>query len=199
MSSKMKWFIAIGILINVLLAGGIYVNYQLDKVVLSLSRPGVLFSDPQPQGPGKDGPGEAAQRIDGDGYWNGSWNDGVGAGPGDGSDKPGSDGTGTGKGVVPNTGNHLERPSNVQIADDVMTKVGRPIDKSDMLRAGVIILKRFNGEEISYLYNVGRKGSMTLDERVKVKKILSAKLSDDDVATLKALGKKYGRSLTVLD
>ena len=198
MSSKVKWFIAIGILINVLLAGGIYVNHRLDQVVLSLSRPGVLFSDPQPQGPGEDGPGEVAQRIDDDNYWNSSWDDGVGYPIGS-SGEPGSDGAGTGKGDVPNTGTNPERPSNVQIADDVTAKVGRPIDKTDMLRAALIVLKRFNGEEISYLYNVGRKGSMTSDERVKVKKILSAKLSDDDVATLKALGKKYGRSLTVLD
>lgn len=199
MSSKMKWFIAIGILINVLLAGGIYVNHRLDQVVLSLNRPGMLFSDPQSQGLGRDGPGEVAQRIDNDGYWNGSWNDGAGAGPGDGVGEPGIDGAGAGKGNGANAGDNLERPSNTQIADDVMAKVGRPIDKTDMVKAGLIILKRLSGEEISYLYNVGRKGSMTADERVKVRKILSTKLSDDDVTTLKALGKKYGRSLTVLD
>ena len=37
------------------------------------------------------------------------------------------------------------------------------------------------------------------EEKVKVKKILSAKLTDEDVTTLKALGKKYGRSLSILD
>jgi hypothetical protein len=69
MSSKMKWFIALGILINVLLAGGIYANYRLDQVVSSLNRPGLLFADNQSQATGV-GSGEVAQQIDNGGYWN---------------------------------------------------------------------------------------------------------------------------------
>ena len=194
MSSKMKWFIAVGILINVVLAGGIYANYRLDQVVSSLNRPGVLFADPQKEGSGDGVPGGDAQRIDNGDYWNGTWNNGVEPNNGTGNGKTGSQGSGGSE-----SGNGLERPSNTQIANDVAARVGRPTEKSDMVKAGLIILKRLSGEEISYLYNVGRKGSMTADEKVKVKKILSGKLSDDDVTTLKALGKKYGRSLTILD
>jgi len=193
MSSKKKWFIAIGILINVLLIGGIYANYRLDQVVSSLNRPGVLFADPQAGGPEDGLPGADAPGVVPGEDWNGTWENGPGS-------PSGSDGTGaTGEGAGSNTGDKVERPSNSQIANDVVARVGRPIDKSDMVKAGLIILKRLDGEEISYLYSVGRKGSMTADEKVKVQKILSGKLSDDDVATLKALGKKYGRSLTILD
>ena len=194
MSSKMKWFIALGILINVLLAGGIYANYRLDQVVSSLNRPGVLFADRQPQGAG-DGTGEAAQQIDSGDYWNGTWGRGIGSDAGT--------GTGTGDGATggdsAGSGATVEKPSNQQIANDVAARVGKPIEKTDMIKAGLIILRRLDSEEISYLYHVGRKGSMTADERVKVKAILSAKLTDDDVATLKELGKKYGKNLTVLN
>ena len=200
----MKWFILIGVLINVLLAGGIYVNHRLDQVVQSLNRPGLLFSDGQLQHPGagEAGSGDVAQRLDDDIYWNGSWENGAGqsgsgtgagVGPGAGTDAQGGGQPSGGK------GDGLKQPSNTQIADDVAAQVGRPIEKADMIKAGLIVLKRLNGEEISYLYQVGRKGSMTATERVKVKKILSGKLTSDDAATLKALGKKYGKNLTVLD
>jgi hypothetical protein len=185
LSSKMKWFVAIGILINVLLVGGIYVNYRLDQVVSSLNRPGLLFADSQTEGEG-DEPGGVAQQIDNGDYWNGHWNDGR---------TPGGDGAGSGDG----SGATVEPPSNQQIANDVAAQIGRPIDKADMIKAGLIILRRLNSEEISYIYQVGRKGSMTADEKAAVKKILSAKLTDEDKVTLKALGLKYGKNLTVLD
>jgi hypothetical protein len=188
MSSKMKWFIALGILINVLLAGGIYANYRLDQVVSSLNRPGLLFADNQSQATGV-GSGEFAQQIDNGGYWNDTWNDGQGSGDAGGT--AGGDGDGSGATV--------EKPSNLQIANDVMAQVGKPIDKADMIKAGLIILRRLKIEEISYFYHVGRKGSMTADEKTKVRAILSAKLTDDDKETLRALGVKYGKNLTVLD
>ena len=188
MSSKMKWFIALGILINVLLAGGIYANYRLDQVVSSLNRPGVLFADTQSQGSG-NGSGEVAQQIDNGDYWDGTWGEDIGSDVGTGEGEKGGDGA----------GETVEKPSNLQIANDVAARVGKPIEKTDMIKAGLIILKRLDSEEISFLYKVGRKGSMTADEKVKVKAILSAKLTDDDVATLKELGKKYGKNLTVLN
>lgn len=195
LSSKMKWFIALGILINILLVGGIYANYRLDQVVSSLNRPGLLFADTQTPGAGEGSDG-VAQQIDKGDYWNGTWNEN-GQGPGSSSGTTGGDGAGANSGD--GSGATVEKPSNQQIANDVMTQVGRPIEKTDMIKAGLIILKRLNSEEISYVYSVGRKGSMTADEKVKVKKILSAKLTDDDKETLKALGLKYGKNLTVLD
>jgi hypothetical protein len=74
-----------------------------------------------------------------------------------------------------------------------MAQVGKPIDKADMIKAGLIILRRLNSEEISYVYSVGRKGSMTADEKAKVRAILSAKLTDDDKETLRALGVSMGK------
>lgn len=85
------------------------------------------------------------------------------------------------------------------MADDIAAVVGRPIDKEDMVKAGIIILKRLSNEEISYLYQVGRKGSMTANERAKAHAILSSKLTEDDVKTLKELGAKYGRELSILN
>jgi hypothetical protein len=62
-------------------------------------------------------------------------------------------------------------------------------------------LERFGrlGADVCYLYQVGRKGSFSNEERVQVRKVLLNKLSSDDIVTLQALGKKYGRELSILD
>lgn len=192
MRSKAKWFIGISTLLIVLFCAGIYANYRLNQVVSSLNRPGVLFSDTQPAA---EGQGENAESQSNSDYWNGSWGDGTG-----GTDSQGNgDNSGTGNSGDSGSGDKVNPPSNSQIADDVANRIGRPIEKTDMIKAGLIILKRMNGEEISYLYQVGKKGTMSSAERVQVRKILLNKLNSDDIATLKALGSKYGRDLSILD
>ena len=193
MSAKVKWFIAIGILLNVILCAGFYANYRLDQVVSSLNRPGVLFSEAQSGGLENDGQSQGANGSSGSGTWNKSWGDGSGY-PIDGVNSPGSGGDGS-----TGSGDKVTPPSNSDIASDVVNKIGRPIEKGDLIKAGLIILRRLNGEEISYLYHVGRKSSFSNEERGQVRKILLSKLNRDDIVTLQALGKKYGRSLSILD
>jgi hypothetical protein len=192
MSTKVRWFIAIGILLNVILCAGFYANYRLDQVVSSLNRPGVLFSEAQSDS-GANGLDNGVNGSSGSGDWNKSWGDGSGnAIDGTGATGSGGDGsTGSGDKVNP--------PSSSDIASDVVNKIGRPVEKGDLVKAGLIILRRLNGEEISYLYHVGRKSSFSNEERGQVRKILLNKLNSDDIVTLKALGKKYGRGLSILD
>ena len=190
MTGKKKIFIAVGILLNILLCAGLYANYQLDHVVLSLSQPGILF-------PGAD-PGSHTDEPDL-------------------TDETGLNDTGTGTGAAEeqqNTENgsspeltpqnnssapNLDSNSKVAIAGSVQKKINRPIEKTDLIKAGVIILRRLNSEEISYLYRVGSHNSYTHEEYLQVHKILQAKLSEEDIATLKELGQKYGKNLNVLD
>ena len=184
MPKKAKWFIAIGILLNVLLVTGIYINYRLDKIVASLNRPGVLFSDTQSNETGAEGQIENAEKLSDGSYWNKSWDDET---------------NGTG---LPENGVDSSEDSNNssnQIQNDIANKIGQPVDKSDMIKAGLIILKRLDSSEVAYVYNVGRKGKMSDDERLQMRKILLNKLTEDDIAALKSIAKKYGHELSILN
>lgn len=184
MTGKKKIFIAVGIVLNILLCGGLYVNYQLDHVVTSLSQPGILFPeieyDPLPDEAGlTDTSEETGESAENGHVYNPA--------------SPGETLEGTA------SPEKVESASKGDIASGVQNKISRPIEKTDLLKAGVIILRRLNSEEISYLYHVGSQPSYTHEEYLQVHKILEAKLSDEDVVTLKELGKKYGKTLNVLD
>lgn len=186
MSGKKKAFIAVGILLNIVLCAGLYVNYKLDQVVSSLTHPGVLFTEAGSSSPEDDGLTDGSM---GDNDAN-NGPDASADGSGNRSDDSSSDGSTTGDGAS---------PSNVKIAGDVQKKIGKPIEKNDLLKAGLIIIRRLDSDEISFLYQVGRKDSYTQEELQQARKILTTKLSSEDRAVLKALGQKYGKELNVLD
>lgn len=170
MKRKQWVFVLVGVLIITLLSVGFYVNYQLDHLVASLNKPGLIFVETdqsdtpapnqQDSSPGSSGNSSSADTE----YLNKA------------TPSPGSD-----------------------IASDVQLKVNRPIEKKDMLRAGLIILRRLDADEISYLYTVGSKDSYTREELVQVRQILLGKLSSHEIKTLRELGAKYGKSLRILD
>jgi len=85
------------------------------------------------------------------------------------------------------------------MAGEVQKKVDRPVEKEDLVRAGLIILRKLNTEEISYLYRVGRQDSCTREELIRSREILLNKLSEDDIRTLRTIGAKYGKPLRILD
>lgn len=173
MATKQKIFIAVGIIIIVLLSAGIYVNYQLDRVVSSLSKPGVLFTEAD-LGPLPDG------------------------GAGTSADGSATNGD-TGSGTSPGTTQGGVSAANNGIVTGVQKKINKPIEKTDLLTAGIIILKNFSTDEISFLYRVGSKDSFSSEEYQQVRNLLQSKLSDEDIATLKELGQKYGKELHILD
>lgn len=181
-----KIFISIGVIIFVLISAGIYVNHQLAKVVTSLSRPGILFTDVDAVMPSDD----AAASNSGEDAINSSnsnkdtVNNGSAAGR-TGNNNPAS--------ATPSSGN------NDYIVNDVQSKIERPIEKTDLVKAGIIILKRLDSGEISYLYRVGSQDTCTKDDLRNVQKVLKTNLTDEDIATLKELGKKYGKELRILD
>ena len=186
MSTKVKWFIAIGILLNVILCAGLYANYRLDQVVASLNRPGVLFSEAQ-----SGGLGNGANGGSGSSDWNTSWGDGSGNQI-DGSAAPGSGGSSSSDGEV-------SQSSNTQIANGAQQQINKPIEKIDLLKAGMVIMRKLSWEETQYLYQSGSKDTHSVDELKATRRILLEKLTPEDVQTLRELGAKYGKTLNILD
>ena len=198
MKKKYKLFIVIGVLLNVLLCGGLYLNYKLDRLVASLNAPGVLFVDAEaPPLPDDGDAGEAASPSvvvhnggtakpvgQGSTYYDPSANQG-GASPREISDN---------SPTAP-----VEPPDNTQIVGSVAQKVDKPLDKTDLIKAGFIILRKLNSEEIAFLYRVGNNSEVTREELVKTREMLLSKLSPEDIATLRQLGDKYGKELRILD
>ena len=78
-------------------------------------------------------------------------------------------------------------------------KLDRPLEKKDLLKAGLIILRKLDKEEINYLYRVGTQDSCTREELRRVREILLGKLSPQEISTLKEIGAKYGKQLRILD
>lgn len=144
-----------------------------------------------------------------------------GAGTGSGGDSSGEGGSSSGKGssspnpdgTPPGTlpGSQAETASeggtqgdgtshsNQEISDAVQEKVDQPLEKKDLLRAGLIILRKLDKEEIGYLYRTGTKDSYTREELQHVRKILLGKLTAQEIETLKEIGDKYGKKLRILD
>jgi hypothetical protein len=195
MPSKVKWFIGISTLLIVLFCAGIYANYRLDQVVSSLNRPGVLFSEAQ-SGSGDNGLDNGVNGGAGGGTWNKSWGDGSGSGevnPADNVKLPVQDVSQPGNTVTTDPA----KPN--EIASGVQQQINKPIEKIDLLKAGIIIMRKLSWEETQYLYQSGSKDSHSVDELKETRRILLDKLTPEDVQTLRELGAKYGKTLNILD
>ncbi len=177
MQKKYKAFIAVGILLNVILCLGIWANYKLDRIVAGLNKPGVLFSDNYVQ------PGESASS----------------ALPGSSAQSGGTASSNTSGTNASSSSGQTVQPSTQDIAIGVEQRLGRPIEKKDLLEAGMIIMRKLNWDEITFLYNTGSKSKPSPAEIQQARAILKNKLSSDELTTLKALGDKYGHGLNFLN
>ncbi|MDD3890177.1 MAG: hypothetical protein PHR65_09710 [Syntrophomonadaceae bacterium] len=188
MKKKYKVFIAVGIMVNVVLCLGLYVNHKLDNMVASLNRSGFISTeglsqpsdlapDPSVSLPGNSG---SVGNSGGNGY---TYTPETPETP-EPSETP----------SAPNT-----QPSQLDITSGVQQKLGQPVEKKDLIEAGMIIMRRLNWDEITFLYNAGKKSEQTPEEVQQAREILRAKLTAEELATLKALGSKYGQSLRFLD
>lgn len=184
---KQVIFVTVGLVLIFVVSGGIYLNYQLDRVVKSLSRPGLLFVDT-----------ETTAGMDDTDITNPADGTSDGADSGSSSDIPGTSGT---PGKIPggsSASGTIDTGTQGVIVDGVESKVGRPIENKDLLRAGLIILKRLDRNEISYLFEVGSQDNYSKEDLQQIRKVLKSKLTDEDIAVLQALGSKYGKTLKVL-
>jgi len=108
----------------------------------------------------------------------------------------------TGSQSTTNQNNSQLDPSkacNAILAAEAEKKIGQPIEKIDVLKAGVILMRKLSTEDISYLSKVARKGSYSQEEYQHSQEILLSSLSVEDINALKKLGKKYGSELKILN
>ena len=89
--------------------------------------------------------------------------------------------------------------SNENLVNDVQNKVGQPVDKIDLLKASMIIMRKLSAEEISYLSKVAMKDAYSQEDYQQSQEILLNKLSAEDINALKKLGKKYGKDFEILN
>jgi plasmid stability protein len=181
MKFKQKLFVVIGLFLIAAVSGGFYVNYKLNNLVSSLNQPGSMYSD---TGSGVSGGDSDASGTDGVGQ------SGTSARSGNSSVvKNGSSG---------NSSGNASRPSNGDIASGALSKVNRPVEKEDLIKAGFIILRRLDSGEISYLYQVGMQENHSREQLLKARDILQAKLTAEELAEMQFLGAKYGKNLDFL-
>jgi len=89
-------------------------------------------------------------------------------------------------------------PSNTEIVGSVQQQVDKPIEKSDLLEAGLIVIRKLSPDEINFMFGFS-DNSYTTEELTEVRKVLLSKLNDKDIKTLRSLGQKYGKKLDILD
>jgi hypothetical protein len=178
MQKKARLFVTLGTVLILLVVTGIYLNYKMDQVVQSINRPGVLFSDTRSSTPplttdDAENPdiltSEPSAQIDGN---------------------------------EPLPRKHSLGSANKVEKDDIVSgvqqKVSRPIEKKDLVKAGLVIIRRLSWEEIEYMYDVGSKASISAADLKKVHKILNSRLSAEEIKMMQDLGRKYGKNLDFL-
>lgn len=174
MKRKPRLLVLVAIFVIVLASSAIYANYRMNNL---LNQSGLLS------------PGQAsavsptASSVDSPGQDNRSTNV-----------SSGSQETKSGK-VQP----YSTQAGNNIVINNIQKKVSQPIAKKDLLTAGIIIVRKLDPDEISYLKNLALKGSCSPEEYKRSQEILTNKLSADDINTLKELGKKYGNNMSILN
>lgn len=174
MSGKRKVFIAIGILLNLVICAAIVVNYELNKVVDKISAPLLrddsTNSSDTPNNPNIENKANSADNDNQELDW---------------------------RNYKPDNGSYSP-PSQTEIIDSVQNQVTKPIEKTDILKAGMIIMRKLETDEINFLYHVGTKSERTPEEIAQAKEILTSKLTAEERDTLYNMGLKYGKNLTFL-
>jgi len=168
-----KLFIAIGILLNMVIFA-IVINYELNKVIDKINTP--LLRDDSFHGSHTPHSTNADNKSDSAGN--------------DNQELKGNNNT-------PDSGRSTP-PSQTEILNSIQNRVNKPIEKADLLKAGAIIMRKLDTEEINFLYHVGTKSNPTTEEITQAKKILTSKLTAEERDTLYKMGLKYGKNLTFL-
>ncbi|HHV16263.1 MAG TPA: hypothetical protein GXX58_06780 [Gelria sp.] len=183
MQKKARWFVALGTVLILLVTAGIYINYKMNQIVKIINRPGILFSDTSPSTPVPDTGAEDSGAE---------------------SESPGiiTPGPATTDGIRPlpqkQSPSSPDKLDQDDIVKGVQQKVTKPIEKKDLFKAGLIIIRRLNWSEIEYMYDVGTKDSITRADLKEVHRILRLRLSSDEIQVMQDLGRKYGKNLDFL-
>lgn len=90
-------------------------------------------------------------------------------------------------------------PEQEAMAAEVQARLNRPVNRKDLIKAGLILVGSLSREQLNYVYEVGRKDRPSREELIQVRDILLNNLSPEDIAALRELGGSYGKSLHILD
>lgn len=91
-------------------------------------------------------------------------------------------------------------------AKELQTKAeaitGVKVDILDYAKAGEIIIRKLSPGEIKFLFGSAKDdlfAKTSVEELEKIRSIIFSKLSSEDISILRAIGKKYGKSMHILD
>jgi len=171
MKSIEKVFITIGILVIVIISGAVYVNSKVDKILEHPGRLGALLTaiDPVeiPMAPEEDPhtPGTGQENLSG--------------------------------GQVSVTPEKPQPSASDLVFDDnieamIQNRLDKPIERKDKIKVALILLKRLSTEDIIYFYDLITLGEYSDKDIRRAQNILTDKLNEDEIATLKSMTKKYG-------
>lgn len=176
---KVRNIIIIGMFIIVIVSCGIFINYELD---ILLQQPGRIMTG-----------NNALNLADNEAVLQGE--NGITGRTNQTSAKADVQY----KANIDNTMLDSSSAGNKSLVNDLQIKAGQPIDKIDVLKASVILMRKLSAEDISYLSSVALKDSYSQEDYQQSQEILLNKLSVEDINTLKTLGRKYGNELIILN
>ncbi|NLO22373.1 MAG: hypothetical protein GX119_10320 [Syntrophomonadaceae bacterium] len=177
-------FILVLVAVNLALALGLYANNHLDNFVDAVGVVGELTSADEEKVSGEEQKYELVEEAD-NSYWTNNWHlfsNWL-------RDK------------VPLQHWKTSPPVTNEevVADNIKEQIGQPVENDDFLKASLIILKKLDKDEISFLYEIGNKEKPTREELREVRNMLLNKLTPEEIDTLRAMGSKYGKQLRILD
>jgi hypothetical protein len=187
MRNYKKMFIGLIVLVNLILAVGIYTHYQLNNREM-LSNPEMLSSNQGDQSPTSEddslstdssSPGnyqDESQEQTNKSWWKSLLNR--------------------------LTHSQVDNPPQGKTSNpDDMVKLaekqlGRPVDKADVAQVAAILLKRLDSEELSFIYQqMTKEGKPSSAEIKKAKQILQNKLTPEELELVQEVALKYGKKI----
>jgi len=88
------------------------------------------------------------------------------------------------------------------VEDKSKSVLGTSMSMEDYFTIGKITLTKLGPSEIKFLFSSTKDDlfiNSSVEELKRVRSIIFSKLSSDDIATIKAIGNKYGKEMKILD
>jgi hypothetical protein len=187
MRNYKKMFIGLIVLVNLILAVGIYTHYQLNNREM-LSNPEMLSSNQGDQSPTSEddslstdssSPGnyqDESQEQTNKSWWKSLLNRLTHS-----------------QVDNPPQGKTSKPEDMVKLAEK---QLGRPVDKADVAQVAAILLKRLDSEELSFIYQqMTKEGKPSSAEIKKAKQILQNKLTPEELELVQEVALKYGKKI----
>lgn len=185
MRNYKKMFIGLIVLVNILLAIGIYTNYQLNHRGMRSNPEMVSTDNGEHQPAGEDSPSSDSNPGSNDMESSESkskqpwWSNLLSRLTHSDADNPAKD-----------------NPSNQDMLKLAEKQLGQPVDKSDVAKVAAILIKRLDSEELSFIYEqMTQEGKPSSANIKKAKQILQNKLTSEELELVQDVALKYGKKI----